>query len=189
MDLPWVVHGSNGRDGVTTTGPTFDAELKEGSVSRFEVTSEEAGLSDSSSEALLSGEVEENVAMMRAFLDGENGSLRNLVLLNSAAALVIAGHAKDLTTGVELLVRVIDDKSLTTLLKLFRVGPAKVDWDRVASECPSLFRLAMDIKENGLKEPIIHDQDGKIVDGVHRLFALWLLNYEGEIPTKEVNKR
>jgi len=69
--------------------------------------------------------------------------------------------------------------------ELFKAGPHTVDWDRVARESFPLFALAADIKKNGLKEPILL-KDGKIADGIHRIFVLWLMGYEGDIPTKEV---
>jgi anthranilate phosphoribosyltransferase len=122
LERAWVVHGCDGMDEITTTGPTFVAELKEGSVSRFEVTPEEAGLSLAAPEDLLGGEAEKNAAMMRALLGGESGPLRDIVLLNSAAALVIAGRAEDLATGVELAARAIDEgRSLATLEKLVAI--------------------------------------------------------------------
>ena len=69
--------------------------------------------------------------------------------------------------------------------ELFKAGPHSVDCDRVARESFALFALAKDIKENGIKEPILL-KDGKVADGIHRIFVLWLMGYEGDIPTKEV---
>jgi hypothetical protein len=69
--------------------------------------------------------------------------------------------------------------------ELFKAGPHTVDWDRVARESFPLFALAKDIKDNGIKEPILL-KDGKVADGIHRIFVLWLMGYEGDIPTKEV---
>jgi hypothetical protein len=69
--------------------------------------------------------------------------------------------------------------------ELFKAGPHSVDWDRVARESFPLFALAKDIKDNGIKEPILL-KDGKVADGIHRIFVLWLMGYEGDIPTKEV---
>ena len=68
---------------------------------------------------------------------------------------------------------------------LFNAGPHTVDWNRVAEESFPLLALAADIKKNGLKEPILL-KDGKIADGIHRIFVLWLMGYKGEIPTKEL---
>lgn len=71
------------------------------------------------------------------------------------------------------------------ILDLFKAGPHSVDWERVAKESMPLFTLAADIKKNGIKEPILI-KDGKIADGIHRVFVLWLMGYKGEIPTKEL---
>ena len=70
--------------------------------------------------------------------------------------------------------------------ELFSSSPASVDWGRVSRESLPLFLLADDIRKNGLKEPILLDKEGKIVDGIHRMFVLWLLGYDGDVPTKEV---
>ena len=122
LERAWVVHGCDGMDEITTTGPTYVAELKEGKVSCFEVTPEDAGLPRATSEGLLGGEAEENAAMMRALLDGEKGALRDIVLLNSAAALVISGRTGDLAAGVELAAQAIDEgKSRETLEKLVAI--------------------------------------------------------------------
>ena len=72
------------------------------------------------------------------------------------------------------------------LNELFEAGPYNIDWNRVARESLPLFMLAQDIKENGIKEPILL-KDGKVVDGIHRMFALWLSNYEGDIPVKNLD--
>ena len=97
----WVVHGE-GLDELTTTGTSFVAELKGGKVKTFEVTPEMAGLPRASLAELKGGEPAENAAKLRAILDGEPGPLRDIVLLNAAAALIVAGKAKDLRAGVEL---------------------------------------------------------------------------------------
>tara|TARA_R110000824_G_scaffold277193_1_gene465478 strand:- start:363 stop:590 length:228 start_codon:yes stop_codon:yes gene_type:complete len=71
------------------------------------------------------------------------------------------------------------------LNELFEAGPYNIDWNRVARESLPLFMLAEDIKENGIKEPILL-KDGKVADGIHRVFVLWLMGYKGDVPTKEV---
>jgi ParB-like chromosome segregation protein Spo0J len=71
------------------------------------------------------------------------------------------------------------------LNELFEAGPYNIDWNRVARESLPLFMLAQDIKENGIKEPILL-KDGKVADGIHRVFVLWLMGYKGDVPTKEV---
>jgi len=70
------------------------------------------------------------------------------------------------------------------LAELILREPANVDWDRVYNEAPGLFALAMDIKNNGVKQPIILDEEGKIEDGIHRIFACWLLSWKDDIPTE-----
>jgi len=69
--------------------------------------------------------------------------------------------------------------------ELFEAGPYNIDWNRVARESLPLFMLAEDIKENGIKEPILL-KDGKVADGIHRVFVLWLMGYKGDVPIKEV---
>ena len=69
-----------------------------------------------------------------------------------------------------------------TLAELTVREPAKIDWNRVYTEAPGLFALAMDIKNNGVQQPIILDEEGKIKDGIHRIFACWLLSWKSDIP-------
>ena len=71
------------------------------------------------------------------------------------------------------------------LNELFEAGPYNIDWNRVAHESLPLFMLAQDIKKNGIKEPILL-KDGKVADGIHRVFVLWLMGYKGDVPIKEV---
>jgi anthranilate phosphoribosyltransferase len=97
----WVVHGE-GLDELTTTGTSHVAELREGKVSVFQVTPEDAGLPRARLADIKGGEPAENAARLRGILDGETGPLREIVLLNSAAALIIAGKAGDLRAGVVL---------------------------------------------------------------------------------------
>jgi ParB-like chromosome segregation protein Spo0J len=71
------------------------------------------------------------------------------------------------------------------LNELFEAGPYNIDWNRVARESLPLYMLAQEIKENGIKEPILL-KDGKVADGIHRMFALWLLGEDADITTKEM---
>ena len=104
----WTVHGQ-GLDELTTTGETEVAEWKDGAVRRFTVTPEDAGLTRASLEALRGGDAEENALALRALLDGAKGAYRDIVLLNAAAALVVADRAVDLAGGAALAASVIDD--------------------------------------------------------------------------------
>jgi anthranilate phosphoribosyltransferase len=103
----WVVHGA-GIDELTTAGVTTVAEFHDGRVVEFDVVPEEAGLTPAPIEALKGGDPAHNAALMRALLDGEPGPLRDVVLLNSAAALVVAGMAEGLRHGADLAARSID---------------------------------------------------------------------------------
>jgi len=104
----WVVHGSDGLDELTTTGPSHVAELRAGRVTTFEVTPEQAGLPRARLEDLRGADATTNADALRALLDGLRGPYRDIVLLNSAAALVIADQAGDLAAGVARAVEAID---------------------------------------------------------------------------------
>jgi anthranilate phosphoribosyltransferase len=104
----WTVHGQ-GLDELTTTGETEVAEWRDGAVRRFTVTPEDAGLPRAGIADLRGGDAEENAAALRALLDGAKGAYRDIVLLNAAAALVVADRTADLAEGAALAAAVIDD--------------------------------------------------------------------------------
>jgi anthranilate phosphoribosyltransferase len=112
----WVVHGADGLDELTTTGPSHVAELRDGRVTTFEVTPEGAGLPPAKLEDLRGADAEANADALRALLDGMRGPYRDIVLLNSAAALVIAGRAPDLRAGVARAVDAIDSGAAKAVL-------------------------------------------------------------------------
>jgi len=116
----WVVHGSDGLDELTTTGPSHVTALgRDGSISSFEVTPEEAGLETTDPAALVGGTPEENAAALRRLLEGETGAYRDIVLMNAAAGLVVAGKAVMLSDGVKHAAKAIDDgKALEKLTAL-----------------------------------------------------------------------
>ena len=117
----WTVHG-DGLDELTTTGLTEVAEWKDGAVRRFTVTPEEAGLARATIGDLRGGDAEFNAAALRALLDGAPGPYRDIVLLNAAAALVVADRAEDLKSGVALAAAAIDDgKAAASLEALARI--------------------------------------------------------------------
>jgi anthranilate phosphoribosyltransferase len=97
----WVVHGQ-GLDELTTTGSSVVAELNHGKVETFEVTPEMAGLRPAKIEDLRGGDPNENAQTLRALLDGAEGPIRDIVLLNAAAAFIVAGKAKSLKEGVAM---------------------------------------------------------------------------------------
>lgn len=104
----WVVHGSDGLDEMTVTGPTFIASLENGSVSTFEVSPEEVGLSRWPLEALKGGDAAANAVALRAVLDGAPGAYRDIVRLNAGGALLVAGRVASLAEGVALAGELID---------------------------------------------------------------------------------
>ena len=104
----WIVHGSDGLDELTTTGPSDVAELRDGRITTFTVTPENAGLPAARPEDLKGGDAETNAAALKAVLGGEHGPFRDAVLYNAAAALLVAGKAEALADGVRLAVDAID---------------------------------------------------------------------------------
>lgn len=101
-EAAWVVHGSDGLDEITTTGPTSVAALKDGRITTFSIVPEDAGLPRADAEELRGGDAETNAEALRAILSGARGAYRDIVLLNAAAALIVAGKAPDLRTGVAI---------------------------------------------------------------------------------------
>ncbi len=103
-----VFRGDDGLDELTTTGPSRVFRVRDGSVDEDEIAPEDAGLDRASPEDLKGGDVEHNVAIARAVLDGEQGPARDVVLLNAGAALWTAGRATDLRDGVTRAAESID---------------------------------------------------------------------------------
>ena len=104
----WLVHGSDGTDELTITGISWVSGLADGTVTDFELHPEEAGLPVHPFEAIVGGTPDENARDFRKLLDGEPSAYRDAVLLNAAAALVVADAAPDLKTGVEMARTSID---------------------------------------------------------------------------------
>ena len=104
----WVVHGSDGLDEITTAGPTAVAELKGGKIRTFDISPEDAGLPKSRPDALRGGDAEHNAAALLTVLQGKASAFRDVAILNAAAALIVAGKAKDLKEGASLAAKSID---------------------------------------------------------------------------------
>ncbi len=118
----WVVHGSDGTDELTTTGPSQVVELLQGNLQKFEVTPEEAGLTRVALEDIKGGDGDQNARTMAAMIDGAPGPIRDIVLLNTAAALIVAGRADNLNDGVTIAADAIDNGSArATLDKLIAI--------------------------------------------------------------------
>ena len=110
-DKVWVVHGTDGETGldeITTTGTTYVAELKGGEVRAFEVEPEDAGLERASISDLKGGNADVNAEALAALLDGLKGPYRDIVVLTTAAALMVADKAEDLKAGAAQAVEAID---------------------------------------------------------------------------------
>jgi anthranilate phosphoribosyltransferase len=113
----WVVHGSDGLDEITLTGPTFVAALENGGIRSFEVAPEDAGLARVGGEALRGGDADANAVALRGVLNGEPSAYRNVALLNAAAALIVAGRATTLKEGIAIGMQSIDSGAAAARLK------------------------------------------------------------------------
>jgi anthranilate phosphoribosyltransferase len=111
-----VVHGLDGLDEVTITGPTRIAEARDGTVKTYEVTPEEFGIAGATLADISGGDATENAAIIRAVLDGKKSPHRDIVLLNSAAALVAAGRADHMAQAVPIAAKSIDSGAAATKL-------------------------------------------------------------------------
>jgi anthranilate phosphoribosyltransferase len=121
----WVVHGSDGLDEMTTTGPTFVAALEGGKVTTFEVEPGDAGLPAARSEDLKGGDGAFNAKTMRAMLEGGRSAFRDIVCYTAGAALIVAGEAQDLKDGVAQAAAAIDSgKALAALETLVTITNA-----------------------------------------------------------------
>jgi len=104
----WVVHGHDGLDELTTTGATDVAELKDGKVTVFEVTPADAGLAPAKLSDLKGGDELENAGAIRDVLAGKKTPLRDIAILNAAAALIVAGKAANLLDGAAMAAHSIE---------------------------------------------------------------------------------
>ena len=107
-EAAWVVHGADGLDELTTTGPSYVAQLADGKITEFEVAPADAGLATATAADLKGGDPEANATALRDLLDGKTGAYRDIVLYNAAASLIVAGKAADLKEGVQLAATSID---------------------------------------------------------------------------------
>lgn len=105
----WLVHGGDGTDEIAISAPSQVVALEEdGTIHAFRIHPSDAGLPEHPFEAILGGAPEENAAALRRLLGGETGAYRDAVLLNAAAALIVAGRAKTLPEGAEIARTSID---------------------------------------------------------------------------------
>lgn len=111
-DRALVVHGRHGLDEISPLGETEVVELREGELDRYIIHPGDLGLTVATEEEVAGGEPVENAAIIRSVLEGRSvGGARSFVLLNAAAALYVAGRARDLSEGVRLAVESVDSGS------------------------------------------------------------------------------
>ncbi len=129
-EAAWVVHGSDGLDEITTTGPTTVAALENGSVRTFDIAPGDVGLPTCRPEDLKGGEAPENAVALRAVLEGARTAYRDTVLMNAGATLVVAGRAANLADAVAMAAGSIDSGSaLARLSRLVEVSNEAADHD------------------------------------------------------------
>ena len=118
----WVVHGADGLDEVSTTGKTHVAALSDGQINEFTISPADLGLPTANIDQLRGGDGAHNARYLRALLEGETGAYRDIVLFNSAAALVASGHAPNLAAGADRATQSIESgaalQSLDRLIKI-----------------------------------------------------------------------
>jgi anthranilate phosphoribosyltransferase len=103
-----VVHGMDGLDEITISGPTRIAEVRDGAVRSYEVTPEEVGMNRSSLEDISGGDAAGNAGIIRDILEGKKSARRDVVMLNATAALVAAGRVDHLSDALPLVSKAID---------------------------------------------------------------------------------
>jgi anthranilate phosphoribosyltransferase len=116
----WLVHGSDGTDELTIVGVSTVVELFDGKISSFEVHPEDAGLPTHKLSEILGGSPAENASELQALLEGKKSAYRDAVLLNSSAALLIAGKCDSLKEGVEYAAHSIDSGRAKESLELVK---------------------------------------------------------------------
>lgn len=112
----WTVHGSDGLDELTTTGVTYVTELKDGKLRDFEISPEDVGLKRATMADLQGGDATENAEALREVLAGKPSAYRDIVLLNTGAALLIGGKVATLQAGVTMAAEAIDTGKAKELL-------------------------------------------------------------------------
>jgi anthranilate phosphoribosyltransferase len=124
----YVVHGSDGLDEITTSGPTTVASLSDGKVSMSEIAPEDVGLRRSRPEELRGGDAQANAEALLGVLKGSKGAFRDVAIFNAAAALVVAGRAKTISEGIAAATHSVDSGEAEGRLdRLIAVSTAVVD--------------------------------------------------------------
>ena len=112
-----IVHGADGLDEVSISGPTHTTMLKDGAITSGELTPEQAGLKRWPLADIQGGDAAHNAAAITRLFEGETGAYRDIVLLNTACALMVAGAANDVSSGVTLAAQALDSGAARTKLQ------------------------------------------------------------------------
>ena len=129
----WIVHGSDGLDELTTTGPNRVSHFHDGKVESYELDPTHYNLKPAHISELLGGEAPVNAHILRGILSGEvDSAKRDVVLLNSGAALVAGGLAPDIASGVQLAAEVLDSGAALAKLDALIAYTQKLAAENVA---------------------------------------------------------
>ena len=120
VDRAWVATGHGGLDEISPSGPSQIFAVEDGAVTPHTVAPEDAGLSTHPVEAIRGGDAAENAAALTALLEGQPGAYRDTVILNAAAALIVAGKAATLIDGARLAAQSIDTGAARAVLQAAR---------------------------------------------------------------------
>ncbi len=112
-----VVHGHDGLDEISITGPTFIVELRNGSITEYQIQPEKFGLKSYELSTIQTDSCDENIRILQDVLDGKPGAQRDIVVLNAAAAIWVSGKAKNMDTAVSMAEKSIDTGSAKMRLK------------------------------------------------------------------------
>jgi len=123
----WVVHGADGIDEISTTGYTKVSECRDGVVNTFYLHPSDVGLPKAAPDALKGGDAQQNAAIIQQVIGGTRGSARDVVLLNAAASLFIAGAATSLKDGLTKAAQAIDrGEARRTLERMVAVSASEM---------------------------------------------------------------
>ena len=118
----WIVHAKDGLDEVSTTCETYIAQLKDSKIIEFSISPEQFGIKKNTLNSIKGGEPKDNALALKKLLNGSKGPYRDIVLFNSAAAIVSTGHESDFKTAIEMSIHSIDSgeasKKLNSLIKI-----------------------------------------------------------------------
>jgi anthranilate phosphoribosyltransferase len=113
----FVVHGSDGLDEITISGESKISEVRDGEVRTYYVTPEDFGIARAPISAIQGGDADRNAEIIRKILSGQDGAMRDVVLLNAAAGLVVGGKATSLRDGIQFARESIDSGKATACLQ------------------------------------------------------------------------